>query len=65
MKTNTATSAARSKEYRIFEEDKYGNLWFEMSYSGIPEIQKENAERYVNAKTAANPETKYQIKEVS
>ena len=54
----------KTKEYRIFEEDKYGNLWYEMSYTGIPEIQKENAERYVEAKRAANPEMKFQIKEV-
>ena len=36
-----------TKEYRIFEVDKYGNKWFEMSFSGNPEIQKVNAENYV------------------
>jgi len=53
----------KTKEYRIFELDKYDNAWFEMSYSGIPEIQKRNAEMYVEAKTAANPELRFKIEE--
>ena len=37
----------RTKEYRIFEVDKYGNRWFETSFTGNPEIQKANAENYI------------------
>lgn len=36
-----------TKEYRVFEEDMYGNRWFETSFAGNPEIQKYNAEKYV------------------
>lgn len=53
-----------TREYRIFELDKYDNAWFEMSYSGNPEIQKRNAEMYVKSKVAANPEARYKIEEV-
>ena len=37
----------KTKEYRIFEVDKYGNRWFVMSFSGNPEIQKHNAESFI------------------
>lgn len=37
----------KTKEYRIFEVDKYGNKWFEMSFSGNADIQRANAETYV------------------
>lgn len=53
-----------TKEYRIFELDKYDNAWFEMSYSGNPEIQKRNAEMYVASKQKVNPEARYKIEEV-
>ena len=53
-----------TKEYRIFELDKYDNAWFEMYYSRNPEIQKRNAEMYVLSKQKANPEARYKIEEV-
>ncbi len=52
---------AKSKEYRVFEIDKYGNRWFEMSFSGLADIQKRNAEQFVrNIKDGR----KFEIEEV-
>ena len=53
-----------TKEFRIFELDKYDNAWFERSYSGNNEIQKSNEEMYVLAKQKVNPEARYKIEEV-
>lgn len=49
----------KTKEYRIFELDKYDNAWFEMSFSGNPEIQKRNAETYV----LNHPDRRFKIEE--
>lgn len=55
----------KTKEYRIFEQDKHGNKWFAMSFSGHPEIQKHNAETWVSNRAAEGDETRYVIEEVS
>lgn len=54
----------KTKEYRIFEVDKYENKWFTMSYSGNPEIQKQNAETWIRNRAAEGDETVYEIEEV-
>lgn len=54
----------KTKEYRISEVDKYDNLWFEMKFSGIPEIQKRNAEQYVANMAVTSPDRKFVIHEI-
>lgn len=54
----------KTKEYRIFEVDTYGNKWYEMSFSGNPEIQKQNAETWVKNRLAEGNNTVYEIVEV-
>lgn len=53
----------KTKEYRIFEVDKYENRWFATSFSGNPEIQKMNAEIWIKNKVAEGDETVYVIEE--
>lgn len=51
-----------TSEFRVFEVDKYGNKWFEISFAGNYEIQKRNAENYVKAHETDTQ--KYVIEEV-
>ena len=53
----------KTKEYRIFEVDKYENRWFATSFSGNPEIQKVNAEIWIKNRQSEGDETLYVIEE--
>lgn len=54
----------KTKEYRIYSVDKYDNQWFEMSFSGNPEIQKMNADIWISNEKAKDPLARFNIEEV-